>query len=462
MTPDLDPFAQLARSAGLRVREPDLPALAQWCAERWQHLALTGMAQYALLLRDDGPGGQHERELLTLRLTTGESYFFRDLGQFDLLQSKLLPDLMERRAACRTLRLLSAGCASGEEAYSLAMLIDELAPHLAGWTVLIVGADINREALAKARNGRYRKWSFRGLNAARQQRYFVPVGDQWQIAPRLRTMVTFSQLDLVHAPFPNSELRDFDLILCRNMLIYLDSQAVGCIKTKLTAALAEGGYLLTGHNELFGHDSAPLRTHLFAQSAVFEKSRQVSAETDLNQALARQPSASAVNPAAAVRVPTPPLHKTPVPPAVATPDGTALMQAAWRHADAGHPAAAEQACQQAIGLDAFDPQPYFLLAQLAQERGDTSQVKALLTNVIYLEPDFIAAYLELGAWHTQAGEPGRARRMYQTAQAALKKLPLQSTVEPYRESTAAQILSYVERLLAAPDEGAGQGRPFQG
>ena len=180
---------QMARTAGLRLREPDLEALALWSTERWRKLALPGMEQYAQLLAQDSAVGRQERELLTVRCTTGESYFFRDPEQIDLLATKLLPELIARRADQRTLRIWSAGCASGEEAYSLAMLVDELAPRLAGWQVLILGTDINREALQKARRGLYREWSFRALSPSRRQHYFQPHGDQWQISQRLRDMV---------------------------------------------------------------------------------------------------------------------------------------------------------------------------------------------------------------------------------------------------------------------------------
>ena len=122
---------QMARTAGLHLREQDLNALALWTAERLRKLALPGMEQYAQLLAQDSAVGRQERELLTVRCTTGESYFFRDPEQIDLLAAKLLPELIARRADQRTLRIWSAGCASGEEAYSLAMLVDELAPRLA-------------------------------------------------------------------------------------------------------------------------------------------------------------------------------------------------------------------------------------------------------------------------------------------------------------------------------------------
>ena len=452
------------RTVGLRVRERDCEALSRWAAERMRTLALPAIGQYGALLAEDSAAGRRERELLTVQFTTGESYFFRDQGQFDLLAAKILPELIERHTGDRKLRLWSAGCAAGQETYSLAMLVDELAPRLVGWNVQILGTDINGDALEQARRGVYGQWSFRTLGEARKQRYFRPRGNQWQIDPRLRDMVTFRRGDLIRDRFPDAEagLDDFDLILCRNVFIYLDAQAVAQITAKFAEVLTEGAYLVTGHSELFGHDTAPLRVRMFAQSAVFQKTAQGAAEAGLGVALAQMqvPAVAALfpSPGVARKAPLAGHRAVPsAPPAAPMEDCDRLLQAAWRHADRGMAEEAERDCRKAVALAAFDPRPYYLLAQLAQERGDEMQAKSLLKKVIYLDPSFIAAYLELGALHAQASESDRARRMYETARAALGKLPAQAAVPPYRESTAADILAHVERLLGTPATEAADG-----
>ena len=223
MPPDIQCVRNVAASAGLRLRAQDLESFSRWMVRRVHALTLPGSEEFAQLLAQDGAAGRRERELLITQFTTGESYFFRDQGQFDLIRQKLLPELIERRAKERTLRIWSAGCAGGEEPYSLAMLVLELASGLAGWNVLILGTDINGEALHKARQGEYREWSFRALDAQRKQHYFVRHGDRWRIGPQLRDMVSFRSLDLVrdHFPDPEAGFERFDLILCRNVFIYL-------------------------------------------------------------------------------------------------------------------------------------------------------------------------------------------------------------------------------------------------
>jgi chemotaxis protein methyltransferase CheR len=414
-------------TVGLQVADAD--ELACWVGERMRQLALLDVEQYRALLAAPGIDGRRERELITVHFTTGESCFFRDPGQCDLLAQTILPQLIERRARRRqrVLRLWSAGCAAGDEAYTLAMQVDELGLDLARWQVLILGTDIDASAIDRARSGIFGDWSFRTLDAARKQRYFQRCNKEcqigWQIDARLRQRVTFRTGDLVHDACPDaaSGLVDFDLILCRNVFIYLDPAAVDRIVAKFALALTDGGYLVTAHGEMLGHDNAQLQLRMHAQSALYQKAA---------------PIAGALLPAAPS-----------VAPAITQPSVDDLMQAAWRHADGGMLDAAQRDCAAALAQAELDARPHYLLAQLAQQRGDVAQAMLLLKKVLYLDPGCIAAYLELGALHAQAGDGARARLSYQTARAALKKLPPQATVAPYRGSNAGVILAHVERLL---------------
>ncbi|TSA00545.1 MAG: protein-glutamate O-methyltransferase CheR [Rhodocyclaceae bacterium] len=441
------------RTTGLQVRERDMAALSRWAAERARALALPTIERYGELLAEDSAVARRERELLTVKFTTGESYFFRDLGQFDLLAAKILPELIERRASKRKLRIWSAGCSTGEEAYSLAMLVDAMTPSLEGWEVLILGTDINSAALEKARRRVYREWSFRALDAERKQRYFDVHGDHWMIKESLRGRVDFRCLDLMGGRFPDPEagLNEFDLILCRNVFIYLDVSAVSRITAKFAATLADDGYLLTGHNELFAHEVAPLRVRMFPQSAVFQKTSRAAVITGLGEALATIPvPVVAALPPPAIKPPAPRAAsqgKPSPPPALPVERCDRLMQIAWREADSGMPDEASRSCREVIAINSLDPRPYFLLAQLAQERGDVPEAKILLNKVIYLDQTFVAAYLELGNLLAQSGDDTRARHMYKTVRTALERLPPQTVIAPYAESTATDILAYVDRLL---------------
>jgi chemotaxis methyl-accepting protein methylase len=265
--------AIIGRETGLRQRPREAAALRAWIGERVRTLGLRDIHEFEQLLGQDTPVARSERQLLNERLTTGESYFFRDAGQIELLAGTILPELIARRAARRRLRIWSAGCSTGEEAYTLAMLIDEIGPSLASWNIQIVASDINLDALDKARRGRYTAWSLRTTNATRKARYFEPCGSRWQIAPRLRDRVSFRALDLVRDRFPDPDagLVEFDLILCRNVFIYLNEGAIRAVTAKFASAIVEGGYLVTGHSELFALDPSPLRIRMYPQSAAYQQ-----------------------------------------------------------------------------------------------------------------------------------------------------------------------------------------------
>src|SRR2546423_1658511 len=147
-------------------------------------------------------------------LTVGETYFMRDPAQIAGLRETILPDIITRRASQRRMRIWSAGCSTGEEPYTIAMLLDQQAV-LGSWDVLLVGTDVNRESLRIAREARYPAWSFRSTPNALRDQYFSPVGNAWRLDDAIRRMVRFAWMNLgAESIMPPSA--DFDLILCRN------------------------------------------------------------------------------------------------------------------------------------------------------------------------------------------------------------------------------------------------------
>lgn len=367
--------------------------------------------------------------------TSGETYFFRDRGQFDLLRLRLLPELIERRRAEKTLRLWSAGCASGEEVYSLAMLVDMLLPQREGWNIFILGSDISPAALARARRGRYGPWSFRITPPELQQRYFRHSGDEWELDERIRRMVSFRAGDLVSQPCPGAELRDMDLILCRNVFIYYGAEAVGAIADKLAAALSEGGYLMTGHTELMGHCVQNLRSRLFVEGVVYRRLAPV------------EPPAAEFPPPTRIAPPPAMAQRAPEVPPPTVPSAQDLLATARQFADRGEYARAEQACRQALTVAPLAPGPHFLLAQLAQLGGDFERAGKLLDQTLYLDSGCVAAYLELAALCERTGKLPRALALRRAALDIVRALPGEATVEPY-EATAAELAQWLAQWSA--------------
>jgi chemotaxis protein methyltransferase CheR len=364
----------------------------------------------------------------------GETYFFRDQGQSDLLRLRLLPELIERRRTAKTLRLWSAGCASGEEAYSLAMLVDMLLPERDGWDIFILGSDINPAALAKARDARYGPWSFRMAPAMLQQRYFRRTGEEWELDQRIRSMVSFHAGDLIGEPFPGGTLRDMDLILCRNVFIYFDAQAVHAVAEKLAATLCDGGYLMTGHTELMGHRIRNLQSRLFVEGVVYRRTAPGMPLPAAVPAATNTAARSVPPPAVAPRAAR-------VPPAVA-PGAEGLLAAARKFADRGEYESAELSCRQALSAAPLAPGPHFLLAQLAQLRGEFEHAGELLDKTLYLDPNCVAAYLELAALCARTENLPRARSLRRAALDIVRALPGDAVVEPY-ETSAAELAQWL-------------------
>ncbi|MFL5124478.1 MAG: CheR family methyltransferase [Microvirga sp.] len=180
-------------------------------------------------------------------MTTNETFFFRDKAPFDVFRDVLLPRYLASRGAARRLRIWSAAASSGQEPYSLAMLLSEAAPRLAGWQVDIVATDISTEILEKARSGLYSQFEVqRGLPIQLLLKYFTQVGDQWQIAPQIRSMVSFRPLNLIKE---FGHLGTFDIIYCRNVLIYFDSPMKADVLKRLASSMARDGALLLGAAE---------------------------------------------------------------------------------------------------------------------------------------------------------------------------------------------------------------------
>lgn len=190
-------------------------------------------------------GGLHRR--VVEAMLNYETSFFRDFYPFEAMRTSVLPELLARRAASRTLQIWSAATASGQEAYSVAMLLREHFPETADWTVRLLATDVSDTMLARARSGRFRQIEVnRGLPAPFLVKYFERVGNEWQIREPIRRMVDFSHLNLA-APWPG--IPSMDLLLLRNVLIYFSSDVRRTILQNVRGCLRRDGYLFVGGGE---------------------------------------------------------------------------------------------------------------------------------------------------------------------------------------------------------------------
>ena len=184
---------------------------------------------------------------VTEAMTTNESFFFRDTKPFDQFRDTVLPQVMQSRAAKKSIRIWSAACSSGQEAYSLAMLLKESAAKLAGWHIEIVGTDISVEMLEKAKAGLYSQFEVqRGLPIQFLVKYFKKKDESWQIDPTLRGMVQFREWNLLH---DLRGLGSFDIVFCRNVLIYFDQPTKSKVLENISKSMPPDGFLYLGGAE---------------------------------------------------------------------------------------------------------------------------------------------------------------------------------------------------------------------
>ena len=188
---------------------------------------------------------------ITEAMTTNESFFFRDGTPFETFEKEVLPNLIKARAGVRKLRIWCAACSTGQEPYSLAMILKEAEVKLAGWRIEILGTDISGETLEKAKVGIYSQFEVqRGLPIQMLMKYFTQVNEMWQIDPRIRAMATYREFNLLH---DLAVLGRFDVIFCRNVLIYFDLPTKSAVLQRISKLLPADGSLFLGAAEtVFG------------------------------------------------------------------------------------------------------------------------------------------------------------------------------------------------------------------
>jgi chemotaxis protein methyltransferase CheR len=180
-------------------------------------------------------------------MTINETYFFRDRLPFDTLRNEILPEMIRTRSIQKSIRIWCAAASTGQEPYSIALIIEEMASRMPGWRVEIIGTDLSEAALARAKEGLYSQFEVqRGLSTAQLLRYFNQIRDMWQLKENIRSRVKYRHMNLLS---DYSLLGTFDIIFCRNVLIYFDAAKKSEVLNKMTRILAPDGAIFLGAAE---------------------------------------------------------------------------------------------------------------------------------------------------------------------------------------------------------------------
>src|SRR5580658_6229610 len=236
--------AVLTRRLGLEFDDGKAAALAELL-----HTRSDARDIEAYLARLEGPEGQTEARELARELTVGETYFFRHADQFRAFEEVALPARIRVRSSVRALRILSAGCASGEEAYSLAVGVRNALPDIDSWQAKLQGIDVNPSMIAKAVRAHYSAWSLRETTPEQRERHFQPEGRDFRLEEAVQRMVAFEERNLVDDDPLFWQDPIFDVVFCRNVLMYFTAEAARAVVAKLARSLAPGGFLFLGHAE---------------------------------------------------------------------------------------------------------------------------------------------------------------------------------------------------------------------
>lgn len=245
--PDFEHFCRLVKDRSGLVLTPHKAYLVE---SRLGPVAraegLAGAPQLLQRLRASGPSAESLIVRCVEAMATHESFFFRDGTPFNLLTGRVLPRLVEARTTTRTLRIWCAACSSGQEPYSIAILLKEMGARLAGWRLEITATDMSRPILQKAEEALYSDFEVRrGLTDARRDRWFIREGQSWRVRPELRSLVSFRPHNLLSDSLPGT----FDVIFCRNVLIYFDVDQKRAVLQRMARTLAEDGGLFLGSAE---------------------------------------------------------------------------------------------------------------------------------------------------------------------------------------------------------------------
>lgn len=404
---------------GITLREFQKDSLRSAVAQACEHFAHATPADLLNALRS---GARNELEYLTLQITVGESYFFRDSRQIAYLRDHWLPALIarKRQAGSRSIRILSAGCAGGQEIYTLAILLNQALPDIDAWNLHLLGSDINTASLAQALQGSYNPWSLRATPPALRQQFFTEENGEYLIHKHLRNQARFFYLNLVadHYPTVATGTNALDLILCRNVFIYFDPPSITTVLRKFSACLESQGVLMLGASDIVDCRDTGLR--LVQQEDLFWYER------DHEWALtsAGCPATAVGKPAlATVSVAT-------APPAVVQAEVDEVLQyvqtalregrgqdaMAWleRHmpqfgdharmwyfkarllADQGDLTLAEEACLRSLALDSTDKHSHLLHAIILSEQNRPAEAEKAFRKSIFIDNNFIEAHFQLG------------------------------------------------------------------
>lgn len=443
----------LARTAGLVFDRSRRPALAGIVADR---IAATGAADLgAYLARIASPSGEEERQRLLDEVTIPETHFFRNPPQMHALRHRLLPELMRRAVARgRALTIWSAGCSTGEEPYSLAMLALEVAETLPeAPEIRIVATDLSSAAVAATERGRYSGRSLSFVEPERLERFFTPsVGGAVAVALEVRELVDVRLHNLVTDP-PPFEHGEVDLVVCRNVTIYFARDTTRELIGRFHGVLGAGGYLVLGHAETLWQVTDAFTLVTLGDAFAYRKDVPVVRVPEPEP----EPEPRPRRPLPPPRVSPPRSHGRGERDSVPDPDhATDLLRLAREAMEQTRYGEAARLAAAAADASPFEVEAYLVEGRARATVGDDAGSLVALRKAVYLSPELGHARFALAGALSRCGEHAAAAREYRAAAVALPTTPESDLLDLLDGCDVGQLVSLCRRLADECERRAGE------
>ena len=466
---EIEQFSEFfSEKCGLHFDRRNRKTLERGIQRRMRVVAAPSVAAYFTYLQRFLESRQEFKKMVSL-LTIGETSFFRFDPHFTALIEKVIPDLIKHNQSSRRLRIWSAGCSTGEEVYSLAIILLQHFPQLANWDVTILGTDISHQSLATARQGHYQERTLRHVTPQLLSEWFVKDGKGWLVNERLRFLTRFSFLNLQSETYPNPKngTSECDLIFCRNVMIYFRPETIRAVVSRLRRALRPGGYLFLGHSETLGagfldfvrcqhHGGTYYRAggeeevvsitrgHKEEDGNINKPSFILFEKIHDNRLLTRH-SPEETKEKSGIFLVDKVNNKTTSQKNAATvipPAGTTnqLLDQGFSLADQGRLDEALSLCQQVLGVDDLSPRGYFLRGLIHDQQGQSLVAAEDFQRVILLDIKMVMAHYHLAHVYRRIGRKPEALRSLQTAVRLLTKMNVDEVIPDAKDWTVTGLL----------------------
>ncbi len=463
----------IGRASGLNLQERDWTPLRAAVCERTSATRSGSFGEYYELLRSKD--GVEELGRLIELLTIHETAFFRNRSHFDALTRTILPELIRERSSSRSLRIWSAGCATGQEAYSIAMALMETVPEPESWRLEVLATDISNRALEAARTGVYPARAVRNVKPAILDRYFEPCDGGYRVGELPRRIVRFEYLNLVKEPFPLAALSPFDIIFCENVTIYFKVESTRRVIRNFYDALRRGGYLFLGYSETLWQISDDFELQEIDKTFLYQKPREdaigdsdATGDAAANVPAERKIPNHPIVPARSrgkIRLKTPAVTRLTSTFEEANSlyenrrfeeallavervlaerpfDVRAHLLAAKLRADREEMGPALRHCRHGLEADPFMDEGHYLMGVLLLRAADYRRAAEALSRVIYLNPmghRSALAHFYLAGLHDRDQAWEGAARSYRNALRLLERFPKDELVEEFSADFLASV-----------------------